>query len=1015
MAFDGNAYRKDVMTRLLADFAPADPVNGDVFFVCAVPTTASDAEVATQLKAVKAFWNKELNHPRYKTVARPLLDNYSAYETLLLDPARRRATAERVSGARGAVNAEAVAELDRLVEKMGARARGIPRTKISALQSAAIRRGLDSDAFKAWLDKQRIVDDAHDGALPWDAPVRRQVRSALEELARSNGDQSRYRTLWTFLLVSPQAGPAATQAAYERLLAENAAGRHDRAKTVVGDLLATVKTRLLVDGGPAAYTASLRADATDSVAGEIEEHGLLSGSLSAVDVAALSARIAALSWGFDAHEGREIVLAAAKSAGVAVEVGGSVDLVVCGACGKPQPAGGNESCRYCHASLYRACPGCSARLESAADVCGSCGLHVRAFDAAVQAGQQAMALISQAEPTAALTLLSQYESMLASTQRPEQFEKVLDTARTTLGTARERWTQVAQDLTGSRYWSAARALTWLSSHAADVPGPDGSTVESWRDRVAAEQTRIQRELRALTAGPVDSREQQLRALLDSAPDSPEVAAAWAKLPLEPAGSVNAVYSSSDGGVLVSWSRSASRDASYRVERLGSDGETKSLGKTSSTSIADGGAPGGVSLVYRVTAVDGDRSSTSVSSEAVFLEKDVAALSSSYDETGRKPAVVLRWPTVPGAGQILVERSDPAGEEPLRRMRPREEGEIRDDLLTPGRTYEYRVFVEYKTDAGRSTTAGARTTVHVPAHPEPVRDIWASTSSDGKTKVSFAAPDAGEVFVLVTDRALPRVSGDRIDMTALVGARVLGPATRRVVDLESRGQVVYTAVTTRDGESVVGSSITHLAVPVPTDLVVVSQTVQDVTVNVTLPTGVTTAYFAWRYDRPSAGPDDRAASGVKVSSGKLMTEGGVTIPFPKDGRGLYIACYPAIAVGGATEPVNAPVRLTVAEPIHAPLAYWIEPSGLLRRHHDLEVRAADGCVLPPFVLRAAGNDEDSKRADAAVVFSYPGGGTSVTEQLNLEAFRGPTVLRLYVAPPVLPIADHPELRARTVRV
>lgn len=1015
MAFDGNAYRKDVLARLLADFAPADPVSGDVFFVCSVQTNASDAEVAVQLKAVKAFWNKELNHPRYKTVARPLLDNYAAYEALLVDPTNRRAAAERVAGARGVANAEAITELDRLVRLLTVKSRGIPRSKIPTLQTAAARRGLESGAFADWLSRQAVIDDVPSGYLPWDAPVRRQVRSALDELARLTGDLPRYRTLWTFLLVSPSAGHQTTSAAYDRLLADNTAGRHDRPKTLTGDLLATVKTRLLVDGGAESYTATLRADAIDSVAGEVEEHGLLSGSLAAADVAALSARIASLSWGFDAHAGRELVVAAAKAAGVAVEVGEDVDLIVCGSCGKPQPAGRHEQCRYCGSDLYRPCPGCATRIETASDVCSQCGLHVRSFDAALGDIGRARDLLEAGQPAAALTLLSQHEALLSGARKPDAYEVALSSARATLGAARENWSQVSKDLTASKYWTAARGLDWLRGKARDVPGPDGENADVWRDRVATEQSRIQLALKEAQASPEAEREQRLRLLIREAPDFPEALSTWARLPLEPARQVSAIFSASDGGVVVSWSRSASRDATYRVERRTPDPKAaKSLGVTSSTSIADGGAPGGVELRYAVTAVEGDRSSAVVESGPVFIERDISAVNAVYDESGRKPAVLIRWPIVPGAGQVLIERADVTGAEPLRRMRPRDEGELRDDLLTPGLTYEYRAFVEYQGPNGRSTTPGSKTRIHVPAHPAPVKDIWASTGSDGRTKVSFTAPEAGEVYVIITDRPIPLAIGAAVDLSKLSGARILGPATRRVIDQDSHGRVVYTAVTTRDGSSVIGSCVAHAAVSTPSQLRVASRTEDVVVVDVTLPSGVSTAFFSWRYDRSPTGPDDRAAQGLKVSSGRLLADGGVHIDLPRDGRGLYVACFPGIHVEGAVEAVNAPARMVVAEPKPAPMTYEIDSSGLLRRRYELRAKAIDGYVLPPFEVRAADTEDLVGQQGARVIYEHPGGGTNLETMLDLSALSKPSVIKAVSLPPAGVLEVHPTVPDRTVR-
>ena len=74
MALDAKTYRTEVLARLLEDFGMADPETGDLFAVCGIaPDTPSEA-LPGALKEIKAFGNKDLNHPKYKSVVKPLLE-----------------------------------------------------------------------------------------------------------------------------------------------------------------------------------------------------------------------------------------------------------------------------------------------------------------------------------------------------------------------------------------------------------------------------------------------------------------------------------------------------------------------------------------------------------------------------------------------------------------------------------------------------------------------------------------------------------------------------------------------------------------------------------------------------------------------------------------------------------------------------------------------------------------------------------------------------------------------------
>ena len=72
-AFDPNEYRKTVMARLHADFSPADPETGDIFFVCALDPGADTPTALKRLDDVVAAWQRDRNHPKYKGITAELV------------------------------------------------------------------------------------------------------------------------------------------------------------------------------------------------------------------------------------------------------------------------------------------------------------------------------------------------------------------------------------------------------------------------------------------------------------------------------------------------------------------------------------------------------------------------------------------------------------------------------------------------------------------------------------------------------------------------------------------------------------------------------------------------------------------------------------------------------------------------------------------------------------------------------------------------------------------------------
>lgn len=796
VTLDTNAYRKNVLARLLNEPGLADPQTGDPFLVCAVDPDADDATAARQFDEVVAFWNKERNHPRYRGLAAQLVGRKAEYESILLNTGARKAAAQRVTQARESAQADGIAVLDDLARRLGS----IPRSKMDALKRIADHHGLDAVTFTSWSARQRVVEDTD--AVPWDDAVRRQIRRSLDELATLEHHRPGFPTLYSLLGLENDAPVARIRQAADELNQINAGARRDRRKTLLGDLLATIKTRLLAADGPERYKASLKADARDLIRPEIEMLAVVTGEISAEDHQTLLTALVGNDWGLSMADAREIIRQVAAQSGAALSVAVHTrDIIVCGLCERPQTETAPD-CRYCGTALHLTCPSCGQQQPSAAMRCSNCGTSLAAY-------------------------------------------------RRTYNAIRE-----AQEL------------------------------------------------------PPTEAETELTKLLATAPDARIVRDALNRLPLAPPTAVTALAEAD--AVRVQWQPSASTGAvAYRLARqitaAGSEG-TRGLGRTTSTSFEDAGAPGGLPLRYQVMAVAGDRSSVPVHSDEVLVAREIEGLSARTVRVDGAPAVQISYRDPGGAGLVAVERLGDAVT-PIKAGA----GVATDTSVRPGDTVTYRARVTYRGSGEPIATEGRTVEVTVDALPVPVPEIWFSPQTDGSVRLSFDHPPAGQVSIYATTgpTATPIAAwGTDVDPRAIrQQARLVGTGTRRIIDRAATGRVIYTPVTVVGDLAVAGNSRTVIAAPPVTGLSGRDQGNQ-VVVNFIMPAGVTEAAVRWRRDQFPESADDPAATGENITNTKLEIAGGLTIPAPNDGRPLFIAVYPTVRLSTTGRPVPASVSTTL---------------------------------------------------------------------------------------------------------
>ncbi|MGH3736551.1 MAG: hypothetical protein ACRDT6_13190 [Micromonosporaceae bacterium] len=917
VAFDTNTYRKTVLARLLNEPGLADPYTGDPFLVCAVDPDADDATVRGQLDEVVAFWNKERNHPRYRGLVARLVSRKQDYSKVLLSSGARRAAADRVGGERRAALEEGLSVLDELARRVVADRGGVPRSRVEALRRIATNHGLDNATFESWVARQHVLEDSQ--GEPWDASVRHQIRRTLDELGAVTDDPQRFASLYTVLGLTDDAPSELVKLAAGELSKLNAGGRRDRRKTLLGEVLATIRTRLLATGGRERYAASLRADAYELILPEVEMLAVVTGEISPDDHQTLVAVLAGKGWGLSVVDAREIIRRVAAATGASVQVSAAAaEIIVCPVCGKPQSALTDE-CRYCSAELYLSCPGCHTRQPAAASVCPKCRTSFAAAREVLSRLAAAHRELAAGRPVSAMSELDVAATaarQAGSGTPPRALADARGAAQQTILDARSGWQDVAALREEHKLFAARDTARRLVRVAADVPAADD---RSAADVLAELETAADEVLAEVTAAREDSPAGAERRLLDVLRRWPDAAAAQdalARLPLAAPTGIRAIVATD--AVELHWEPSSSLgDVGYRLTReVTAAGQQSShgLGSTTSTYFEDAGAPAGMPVRYHVTAISGSRASEPVLSDEVLLTREVEGLAARTVRGGDgRPELHITARAMAGSGVVVAERLGPDGEPVGEPLRADPDGVVRDTGVTGGQAYTYRARMEYQGAGEPVRTEGRLLETTVDQIPVPVSELWFTAQPDGGVRLSFDSPPAGEVRVYASDGpdgAPVATAGTEIELPSLSGLRLVGGGTRRVIDRMARGRAVYTAVTVVGGLAVAGASLPLIVAPPVVGLRVLADDRATVRIGFQMPIGVTEAAVRWRRDGFPVAADDPAAEGTNVTNTKLEIDGGLSILAPDDGRPLYVAVYPTVRLTPSGRPVPASVTSTL---------------------------------------------------------------------------------------------------------
>lgn len=857
--FDPNAYRKRVLAPLTERTGQDLP---DPFkLVDLDPATDDEVLIQERIRDVVAFWQRERNSPKYKGLVTILLAQRAEMTAVLTDARRRSDLRAKVLAARSSADAARFTRLDAMVAQLVGRNQGIPRSKLESLRAAANRSGLTDEEFRARIASKPVIDDVVAGAAPLAAPLRRQIRSLLEEHGRLTGQRA-HKTLFEFLGAAPD-GVAALREARDKLAARNRQRRHDRERTVVDELLA-LSTTHLIGGDRSAYVAGLAEDVKDHLRGDVETAVLVDDRLTAAEFERLVRE--AVAEGLSPQVARTMLISLAQECGGGVDVGTPVDYVVCPACSTAEAAGGPRKCRRCGTDLYATCPSCGAEVEAVAAGCTKCGADLRAHREATVEAQLAQAAL---DAGAVVEARWRAERALAL-DHALPVRELHATIEARYKTVAQQWRSAEQAIDAGRFYDASHLLDQIARTGSDVPGAEGADLEAVVQRVAAGMEAARREVAQVATTQGAERERAVLDLLDRLPDSPEALALLREIPVSAPRRVSAMVTST--GVKVMWKPSpAPGRVEYRVVRREgpADGVERSLGTTDRVEMEDAGVSPGALVSYAVTARRLGISSGVTRTSMLLVAKEVDALSATEGDG----EVVLKWRLAAPVASVHIERrTEPNGTEPDRRQRV-EGATYRDEQVVNGREYVYRVVVEYPDgEGGVFRTSGREVRARPTAPPVPVERLGLETS-DGEVRIRWDEPPVGSVVIYRTDSVPAQPAGTILDARSLdrLGRKVRPAGAGLAVDGRPAGVHYYVPVTVAGSLASLGTAVLHVGLADVAGLSAENDG-DDVVLRWQWPAGCTEALVIWRRDRAPLGPDD-ATEKAKTTNMKYDIAGG----------------------------------------------------------------------------------------------------------------------------------------------
>ena len=1001
--FNADNYKKGVLSPAV-DVFKKDGRLPDVFERYALSLDVSDVdEIETALRAVTSYWNKEKTNAKYTQILSMLLGDKEQREAkrTLLDAQARAALRAVVEEERRKRQETCFAGLDASIKVIASKG-FVTGDECRALVARFVRDGLaEADILSRLHMKPREAA----ARLPTDEGLPKSIRTQI----RANLGVLGKRDLYDFLGLPSGSGKTRIHERYRQLEAEWRVHGVDFLKTAAEALLGLVKTTL-VDGDPAKYDIARTRDVLDQLRPDIE----LAASDKRITRDEFRQLVAmAVSYGLDEAMATDYVLAEAQELGASVEWVSGDESVLCAYCSAVLPRkGGKEKCTVCGADLWTTCPKCSTRLPASEKACGKCGflvgelprvrLLVRKAELALEDGRVADALETAKE---AERLWGRQGDVAGLLQRIEARATHLDAIRT----------RVEEALTGRQLFAARATLGTILAEAAEHRFRDGKTAADVAREVDAQLNEVKALIERARESERQSRiNEAIFAFQDAlriAADAQEARDGLLRCPPEPPCNVRSTLN--EGHVFVEWSPSpAVGDVEYvvvsrdgRAPNSTEDGTVVARART--PNCLDPTARPGALAFYSVFAFRGGAFSRAATTSGLLVTREVNGLVLDAGDA----TVSGTWSHPTGAGRVRIYRKQgvaPSGPGDGTEVGLSGPMAFVDAKLENGRTYHYRILVEYQDAAGRAVpTQGMVASATPDRPPEPVEKLDIS-AREGLLRISWQPPRRGTVTIYRTEAQPKWGSGDVVAMAQLaeLGAPLSSKSATAVEDRPPEsGVVYYLPVTVVGGQAVIGRPRRYVSL---SDVSVLEA--HDFGNYLQLrwcwPRDCQLALVAWRSDSYPTDADDPRATKLRISKGEFEQKGGVRIDHPAAGP-YYFAVFTSTRISGedvysAGLANGCQAELRTRAPVG--ISYEIT-RGVFRRNRGTIVLHCREAVasLPEVVLVAKRGDVQPLRADDGVAVATATGltisaGGTVSSGFHLDSIDTPLYLRAFFRDP-----------------
>lgn len=576
--FVGNDYRKRV---LAAVERRGGPDASDSFELYDLPLDEAerlaDDAVSQRLDEVWAFWQKHRDHPKYRILVARLVAEHDARSAPLRHKTGRIAEARAARTGRELRDQERFELLDNAIARLNERYGGIPASKRAGLDDIGSMGGLAPDEIARRLRRHRIIDDTDVETPPPPPPVpsltsrqRSQIAELLAEFDRLHDD---HPTPTLFALLHLDTDDTADRG----LITSRAAALNERARelpagrfrAVIDELLVHVHSVLLAETALAEeYRRSMIEEVTEYLRPRVRAAVLVEDELGADDHGFLLED--AQRRGLGRRDARAVI------AGLADDAGATVQPTSSGGHHTPDPlpVGTRErlwdsGLRAARAALRDGRP---VRAQEAVD-------DARRAAGDDPAASRQVAAVADEIDRVLRRAAGDYRRALALAG-DRRFVAALELFEALGREARDIDLVVPGNMSLADHLERARQIVGAADELAGASRADATPLLEMQGRIADHE-----ELNSAAAGyAIDP------------PRNPRVLSAA-------------------GATTVQWDPSSTPSAVYRVVRIGADGSSRTLGRTSSTELTDGTPAEHTPPVYEVTAVVGGRHSAPARTDA----------------------------------------------------------------------------------------------------------------------------------------------------------------------------------------------------------------------------------------------------------------------------------------------------------------------------------------------------------------------------------------------------------------